>query len=345
MRDLKVLPVMLLGVSLLIGGGGFLTPRLDRPTLAQQKRRNRQEPKTKDRQLVRPSASESPTPRTQEPSPTVAAATTMTTANQKRLALVIGNSAYPHPIDLNNPGNDARLISETLRELGFEVLEHENLSRPKMQEAVQAFGRQLGAGGIGLFYYAGHGVQVNGRNYLVPLNYGRVSTLEDAERELLNAEDVLKTMSSKQGLNIVILDACRNNPTELEFAVEDKPGFAEIKNTPGGTFVAYSTSPGHGAKDGESGTNSPYSMALAQSLRMRPSRLEDVLIHTRIQMDKSTNGEQVPWENSSIKTIFFFTPDAVGITPPPNLTFPGRSAANCSKVSSAVCVRTSSTCP
>ena len=313
---------MLLGASLLIGGGGFLTPRLDPSTLAQQKKQNRQPPKSKDRQLVRPKADGSSTSQPPASSSRVAANTTTANANQRRLALVIGNGAYRQPLDLNNPVNDARLISATLGELGFTVLVHENLARPEMLEAVQSFGQRLGNGGIGLFYYAGHGVQVNGRNYLVPLNYGRVNSLEDAERELLNAEDVLKTMASKQGLNIVILDACRNNPTELEFTVEDKPGFAEIKNTPAGTFIAYSTSPGHGASDGE-GDHSPYSSALAQSLRLRPSRLEDVFIHTRIQMDKSTDGRQVPWENSSIKTIFFFRPDVLTATPLPNLTFPG----------------------
>lgn len=318
MRDLKVLPFTML-IVFLLAGGTFLTPDFNQPTRAQQKRRTRPAAKPKDRQLDLPPSDE-PAAKTKQGSPPSVIVNTAT-ANQRRLALVIGNNAYANA-PLQNPINDARLIDETLRELGFEVIKGENLTRPEMQAAVESFGQKLGVGGIGLFYYAGHGVQVNGRNYLVPTGFGRIKSLQDAESELLNAEEVLKTMAAKQGLNIMILDACRNLPAKLGFTAADEPGFAEIKNTPGGTFVAYSTSPGKTAADGKGG-NSPYSTALARSLRMRPSRLEDVFIHTRIELDESTGGEQVPWENSSIKTVFHFTPDAVSATPLPNLTSPG----------------------
>ncbi len=329
MRHIKV-PMLTLLAVLLLAGSTLLPHDLNAPVHAQQKGRPRPAAKPKDRQLVRPPADNAPATtkpespdNTKQESPPASAASTAT-ANQQRFALVIGNNAYQIS-PLQNPVNDARLIGDTLRELGFEVFAQENLSRPKMQEAVRAFGRQLTPGSTALFYYAGHGVQVNGRNYLVPTEYGKVETLQDAERELLNAEEVLQTMATKQGLNILILDACRDNGIKLAFKPVDLPGFAEIKKTPAGTFIAYSTSPGKTAPDseGENSPNSPYSKALAHSLLMRPSRLEDVFIHTRIELDKKSDGGQVPWENSALKTVFFFRPDVVSATPLPNLTYAG----------------------
>ena len=305
----------MLVVMLLLMGGALLAPPLNETIHAQQKNRRRQQPrKPQERELKRPTTSGTQTNPTEKANPVGTPA-----VNQRRVALVIGNSDYPSSrARLRNPVNDARIIGGTLRELGFEVLQRENLSRQQMLEAMQSFSRQLGNGGVGLFYYAGHGVQVSGRNYLVPTDFGRMASLQDVENELLYAGQVLETMAAKRGLNIVVLDACRNNPTDLEFPPGVSQGFAEITNTPAGTFIAYSTSPGKTASDG-AGQNSPYSVALAQSLRMRPSRLEDVFIHTRIEIDKSTGGQQIPWENSSIKTVFFFRPDEVASTPLPNL--------------------------
>lgn len=307
MRNSKVLSISAVA-TLLLMGSALLALGLRETTRAQQNRRGRPAAKQKERQLTRPSANGSQADANREEKADAnrekkADAVEAPAINQRRIALVIGNSDYPK-VPLQNPVKDARLIGETLGKLGFEVLERENLSRQEMLEEMQSFSRRLGSGGIGLFYYAGHGVQVSGRNYLVPTDFGRMASLQDVENKLLYAGHVLETMATKQGLNIVILDACRNNPTELEFPSGVSQGFAEIKNTPAGTFIAYSTSPGLTASDGED-KNSPYSAALAQSLRMRPSRLEDVFIHTRIQMDKSTDGKQVPWENSSIKTVFF----------------------------------------
>jgi formylglycine-generating enzyme required for sulfatase activity len=318
MRDSKVFPLTLLLVSL-FAGGTLLTPSLQRPAQARQKGRPQPQPKPADRQLVRPPAGAAPARKeTGTPPPVAIAAATV---ELPRLALVIGNGAYSNS-PLPNAVRDARLIDETLRELGFEVIRGENLTREEMSEVLKSFGQQLGVGGVGLFYYAGHGVQVNGRNYLVPIDFGRVTTLREAEGQLLNAEEVLQTMAAKQGLNIVVLDACRDNPVKLGFKPTDRPGFAEIRNTPGGTYLAYSTSPDHGASDGAEG-NSPYCVALARSLRMRPSRLEDVFIHARIELEESTGGAQVPWEHSSLKTVFYFTPDAVSAAPMPNLSYAG----------------------
>lgn len=302
-------------VTLLLMGSVLLAPGLEGTINAQQNKRGRPKAKQKDRQLIRPTSKDSQADANREKR---ADAVKTPDVNQRRIALVIGNSDY-QKVPLQNPVNDARLIGETLGKLGFEVIKGENLSRQEMLGEMQSFSRQLGSGGVGLFYYAGHGVQVSGRNYLVPTDYGRLASLQDVENKLVYAGEVLETMATKQGLNIVILDACRNNPTDLEFPPGVSQGFAEVKNTPAGTFIAYSTSPGLTASDGE-GENSPYSAALSHSLKMRPSRLEDVFIQTRIQIDKTTGGQQVPWENSSIKTVFFFSPDEVASTPLSNLT-------------------------
>jgi formylglycine-generating enzyme required for sulfatase activity len=301
-----VIVLLLLGLTSFAPGPGA-TAR------AQQKKRGPSGAKPKDRNLVRPPNSGPPTKTKPETGVTGKPA-----MKERRVALVIGNSDY-RKAHLNNPVNDARLIGQTLRSLGFEVQERENLSRQEMLDAMKMFGQQISNGGVGLFYYAGHGVQMSGRNYLVPTDFGTVASLQDVETELVYAGEVLATMSAMQGLNIVILDACRNNPTDLDFPPGVSQGFAEITNTPAGTYVAFSTSPGQTASDG-AGPNSPYTSALASSLRMRPSRLEDVFIHTRIELDRTTGGQQVPWENSSIKTVFFFSPDEVAAMPPPNLT-------------------------
>lgn len=304
-------------IPLLLISGALLAPRFDETTHARQQKRARPAATQKDRQMARPGAKQ---PEAKKPEAKSEAAVAAPAGSQRRVALVIGNGDYPEKdLDLTNPVNDAELIAGTLRGLGFEVLERKNASRQEMLEAVQAFGSQLGNRGIGLFYYAGHGVQLGGRNYLVPTNFGNVASSQDIEKELLYAGEVLDKMATKQGLNIVVLDACRNNPTELGFPAGVKEGFAEIKNTPAGTFIAFSTSPGDTAADG-AGENSPYTKALVESLRMRPSRLEDVFIHTRLELDRTTNGRQVPWENSSLKSVFFFTPDEVAGTPLPNLT-------------------------
>ncbi len=229
---------------------------------------------------------------------------------KKRLALIIGNSDYDIGA-LPNPVNDARLIDKSLQEIGFQTIVKENLRYAEMKTAIREFASQMPPGGVRLFYYAGHGVQINGRNFLIPTDFDAAET--DVAKQALEVDEIFKSIAGKSGLNIIILDACRNAPKGLE--ASNKPGLAEISNAPIGTYIAFSTAPGRTAKDG-TGENSPYSAALADNLRLRPSRLEDVFIRTRIQVDSTTGGQQTPWENSSLRTTFFFTEDALAETSP-----------------------------
>ena len=230
-------------------------------------------------------------------------------APSKKMALIIGNSEYgARP--LRNPVNDARLVGESLETVGFQTTVKENLTLTEMKTAIQNFSRQLPKGSVGLFYYAGHGVQIDGRNFLVPVDFNPAES--DIAKQAVEVDELMKALAGKSGLSIVILDACRNAPAG--FTASNKPGLAEIRNAPAGTFIAFSTAPGKTAADGR-GDNSPYSSALAENLLLRPSRLEDVFIRTRIQMDYLTGGKQTPWENSSIRQVFYFTEDTLSKSP------------------------------
>ena len=238
--------------------------------------------------------------------------------SDKKFALVIGNSEYESS-PLRNPVNDAQLIGQSLSEIGFQTAVKENLSLSAMSAAIQNFTRQLPKGSVGLFYFAGHGIQIDGRNFLIPTDFNPAQT--DVAKQAIDVESVINAVAGKSALNILILDACRNAPKGFSVSSANKKGLAEIKNAPIGTYIAFSTAPGKTAKDG-TGDNSPYSQSLADNLRLRPSRLEDVFIRTRIQTDNLTGGEQTPWESSSLRTVFHFTEDTfaetsdVGFKPP-----------------------------
>lgn len=168
--------------------------------------------------------------------------------SKKRVALVIGNSAYPSS-PLRNPVNDARAMAQTLRGLGFEVLAHQNLGEKAMKRAIEEFGDRLRGGGVGLFFYAGHGIQTAGRNYLVPTD-AQIRTERDVEIEAIDVARVLARMEeARNRLNIVVLDACRDNPFGRSFRSSAR-GLSAI-DAPSGTLIAYATAPGRLARDGE----------------------------------------------------------------------------------------------
>ena len=176
------------------------------------------------------------------------------TASGPRSALVIGNANYD-TAPLRNPVNDARSMSSTLRELGFSVELLEDASQKEMKRAIDRFGEKLRDGGIGLFYYSGHGIQVSGRNYLVPVN-AEITSEPDVEYESVDAGRVLAKMdAARNGMNIVILDACRNNPFARSFR-NASHGLATL-NAPSGTFIACATAPGSLASD-RTGSNDLY---------------------------------------------------------------------------------------
>lgn len=226
----------------------------------------------------------------------------------KRIALVIGNSDYKHTSPLTNPKNDAVVMAKVLRGLNFEVIESLDLSQNDMKRAVKAFAQKLELGGrgtVGLFYYAGHGVQVNGVNYLIPVN-AKISSPVDVEIESLDLEVVTNAMNvAGNGFNVVILDACRDNPFKSNTRSLSR-GLARI-NAPKGSLIAYATSPGDVAADG-AGDNSPYTAALIKSMQVPGLTIERVFKEVRLEVHELTKETQTPWESSSLTGDFYFLP-------------------------------------
>jgi len=215
---------------------------------------------------------------------------------EPRLALLIGNSAYRES-PLRNPVNDVRAMAQRFKELGFTVLTHENATKRTMEAAIIEFGRRLAEGGVGAFYYAGHGLQVRGRNYLVPVD----AEIEDEASTRVAAVDVellLEQMNeAKNRVNMVILDACRNNPFERRMRGASR-GLAAV-DAARGTLVAYATAPGSVAADGD-GKNGLYTEELLEALREPGLKIEEVFKRVRINVARRSKGAQTPWESSSL---------------------------------------------
>ena len=187
--------------------------------------------------------------------------------------------------------NDARAIAGTFRELGFDVLLRENAGEKDMKRAVEEFGDRLRGGGIGVFFFAGHGVQVGGRNYLMPVD-ANIRNERDIDIDAIDVNRVLSRMEdARNRLNIVILDACRDNPFGRGFRTTSR-GLASI-DAPSGSLIAYATAPGKLARDGD-GANGLYTGELVKAIRQPGLRLEDVFKRVRASVRRLTNGEQVP---------------------------------------------------
>ena len=234
-------------------------------------------------------------------------------SHERRVALVIGNARYD-AAPLKNPGNDARLMATTLRELGFEVTVGYDMSQNRMREAIETFGRQLKGGGVGLFYYAGHALQVHGRNYLVPVD-ARIEAEAEVDIKSVDLARVLAKMEiADTRMNIVILDACRNTPCVRSFRSLTQ-GLA-FTQAPSGTLIAYATAPGSVANDG-AGRHGPYTFALAQRLKTPGLPIERVFKAVRADVRAVTGDRQTPWESSSLEGEFYFLPTPGARTPSP----------------------------
>ncbi|MBA4358203.1 MAG: hypothetical protein C0405_10830 [Desulfovibrio sp.] len=221
---------------------------------------------------------------------------------QRRVALIIGNGAYP-TAPLRNPVNDARDMAGALRTLGFEVILRENASLRQMEDAVDELWARLKGGGAGLFFFAGHGLQVAGRNFLVPVD-ARLSAEQDVKYRCMDAGLVLGRMENAgNGLNIVILDACRNNPYARSFR-NTQEGLAKM-DAPKGSLVAYATAPDSVAADG-TGKNGIYTGQLLRHLRTPGLGIEELFKRVRIDVLAATGEKQVPWEASSLTGYFTF---------------------------------------
>ena len=225
-----------------------------------------------------------------------------------RLALVIGNSNYAQSGVLKNPVNDAADLASALKKLGFEVMQYSNITHVEMIQMVDRFGQRLAGKKVGLFYFAGHGAQAGGENYLFPVDADPSSEYE-LEYECVNAGRVIANMQSAGcSFNIVILDACRNNPFERSWnrGMKDK-GLASI-NAPVGTLIAYATSPGNTAADNPAGRNGLYTSVLLGQLQTPGLKIEETFKLVRSEVQKKSNGQQIPWETTSLIGDFYFKP-------------------------------------
>jgi len=227
--------------------------------------------------------------------------------NEKKTALVIGNGNYKNG-PLKNAVNDALDVATALSDKGFKVILKQNASRMDMREAIREFGSEISEGGVGLFYYSGHGIQVDGVNYLVPIDANIEMKAEVAE-ECISASAVLRVMEySNNRINVIILDACRNNPFR-SFSRSDEKGITKMdppKGAKQGSIVAFATAPGDVASDGE-GRNGLYTSKLLKYINTPSLTLEEVFKKVRIDVSTESAGRQIPWENNSLTGDFFFT--------------------------------------
>lgn len=240
----------------------------------------------------------------------------------KRVALVIGNAAYVQAGALTNPVNDAADMAKALTEAGFDVILGLDLDRRSFDEKLRAFSRSLDGADTAVLFYAGHGLQVAGRNYLVPVDAG-LSTERDLDFETISLDFVLRQMEvGREGkTSIVFLDACRDNPLARNLArsmgtrsASIGSGLAEVQ-TGVGTFIAYSTQPGNVALDG-AGRNSPFTAALAAHVSEPGKNLTSIMIEVRNDVLKATDGRQVPWDHSALTSDFFFRPEVQAANAP-----------------------------
>lgn len=230
----------------------------------------------------------------------------------KRVALVIGNAAYMHANPLTNPANDAADMAKALAEAGFDVILGLDLDRRGFDEKLRVFSRNLEGADTALLFYAGHGLQVAGRNYLIPVDAG-LDSERDLDFEAVSLDFVLRQMEvGREGkTSIVFLDACRDNPLARNLARSMGTrsgalgsGLAEVR-TGVGTFIAYSTQPGNVALDG-AGRNSPFTAALKTHVIEPGRNLTALMIEVRNDVLKATDGRQVPWDHSALTSDFFF---------------------------------------
>jgi uncharacterized caspase-like protein len=236
---------------------------------------------------------------------------------EQRVALVIGNAAYQDQ-PLKNPVNDARLMAAKLRELGFDVILRENATREAMGTAVRDFTRKLSSGVVALVYYAGHGIQSRGRNYLIPVgaNLGAESDLRFQAVDIGALTEELEQGQAR--VSLVILDACRNNPFEKKLRGAGR-GLVAIDAARGG-LIAYATAPGAVAADGD-GDNGPYTEELVKAMSVPNLKVEEVFKRVTAAVEQRTAGQQTPWISSSLRGDFIFnmraSPTPVAVTPAP----------------------------
>lgn len=244
---------------------------------------------------------------------------------ETRIALIIGNSDYANTQKLDNPANDAKLLAASLQTIGFQVDSHTDLEQKKLRRAVSAFARKITNAGpdtMAFFFYAGHGLQVNGTNFLIPVD-AQIEAEADVPVEGVSANDIFHTLRAAGAkVNVIVLDACRNNPFKAASRSMSR-GLARMV-APAGSIISYATAPGRVAADGD-GANSPFSAALAKVIVKPGLTIEQVFKQVRIAVHETTNGQQLPTEESQLLRDVYFAglgdqtqdPPKAEVTPDP----------------------------
>jgi hypothetical protein len=232
----------------------------------------------------------------------------------RKLALVIGNDDYPEA-PLRNPLNDARDMAAALGRLGFEVIHKDNLNKEQMEGLVRQFGDRLRPGMVGLFYFAGHGMQLNGRNYLIPVDSG-IQREDEVRYHAFDVGELLSKMESAgNNSNLVFLDACRDNPFARSFRSSAVRGGFSFGDAPSGTLIAYAAKSGMRSKDGDR-HNGLYTETLLRHLATPGLKVTDLLIEVRDEVKRASEGEQIPWEEVGLEKNFCFA-GCGGVPPQP----------------------------
>jgi Caspase domain/Putative peptidoglycan binding domain len=245
----------------------------------------------------------------------------------KRVAFVVGNGAYKNVAALPNPAIDAKAMAKVLRNVGFDVVEGTNLTRDKMTERLLEFGKKAEGADVALFFYAGHGIAINGTNYLLPVDADIKSEMDVKLGSAINVDTTLEQTMADAKVKLVFLDACRDNP----FAGKIKPnsatrslsvqsGLAEMKSGEG-TLIAFATGPGQTALDGEVGTNSPFTRALMANITQPGVEIQQAMTKVRAQVNEETNKSQLPWGHTNLIGSVYLNPAptaAGAVTEAPN---------------------------
>ena len=232
----------------------------------------------------------------------------------KRVAFVVGNGAYKNVAALPNPAIDAKSMAKVLRNVGFEVVEGTNLTRDKMTERLLEFGKKAQGADVALFFYAGHGIAINGTNYLLPVDADIKSEMDVKLGSAINIDLTLDQTMSDAKVKLVFLDACRDNPFAAKIksnsatrSVSVQQGLAEMKSGEG-TLIAFATGPGQTALDGEVGTNSPFTRALIANIAAPGVEIQQAMTKVRAQVNEETNKGQLPWGHTNLIGSVYLNP-------------------------------------
>ena len=232
----------------------------------------------------------------------------------KRVAFVVGNGAYKNVPQLPNPVIDAKSMSKVLRSVGFDVVEGVNLTRDKMTEKLLDFGKKAEGADVAVFFYAGHGIAVNGTNYLLPVDADLRSEMDVKLGAAINVDVTLEQTMADAKVKLVFLDACRDNPFAAKIrsakatrSVSVQSGLAEMKSGEG-TLIAFATGPGQTALDGENGTNSPFTRALVVNITQPGVEIQQAMTKVRAQVNEETNKNQLPWGHTNLIGSVYLNP-------------------------------------